>query len=354
VIAPLAARDREQIGPAVAAITDARRVLLVCHINPDGDTLGSMIALGLALEGAGKRVTMLSADGVPDLYAFLPAADRIVRTTDRNDFDLAVVLDAGDLSRVGAAQAVVDACPRVIDIDHHVTAGQFGDIRLLDATAAATGEIVYDLLVALSLPLTLPIAEALLCALLTDTGSFRFMNVTPRTMEVAGEMIRLGASPNTIAECVFENKPFAAQKLLGRALDSLRRSDDGRVVWAHVTQDDFTAFAATDADTEGVVNAIRAVRGTQVALFLREMPSGKLRVSLRSRDPVDVSRIAAVFGGGGHRLASGCTLEGPLAAAEARLVAEVERHLRGELPPLPPPCGGGAAAVSAGDGARTG
>jgi phosphoesterase RecJ-like protein len=166
-----------------------------------------------------------------------------------------------------------------------------------------------------------------LCALLTDTGSFRFMNVTPRTMQIAGEMLRLGASPNTIAEQVFENKPFAAQKLLGRALDSLRRSADGRVVWAHVTQSDFAAFGATDEATEGIVNAVRAVRGAEVALFLREMPSGKLRVSLRSREPYDVSRIAQVFGGGGHRLASGCTLEGPLAEAEERLVAEVQKWM---------------------------
>ena len=214
-----------------------------------------------------------------------------------------------------------------MDIDHHITAGQFGDIRLLDAGAAATGEIVYDLLLALGAPITLPIAECLLCALLTDTGSFRFMNVTPRTMEIAAEMLRVGASPNTIAEQVFENKAFAAQKLLGRALESLQRTPDGRIVWAHVTQADFQEFHATDEATEGVVNAVRAVRGADIALFLREMPSGRFRVSLRSREPFDVAKVAQVFGGGGHRLASGCTLDGPLAEAEARLVAEVQRWM---------------------------
>lgn len=320
--------EREQMGAAVAAIRDARRVLLACHINPDGDTLGSMIALTLALEHLGKSCTMLSADGVPALYEFLPETERIVRHAEPHGWDLAIVLDAGDISRVGTVVAeTVLAAPLLMDIDHHVTAGQFGQIRLLDAGAAATGEIVYDLLLALQAPITLPIAECLLCALLTDTGSFRFMNVTPRTMEIAAEMIRLGASPNTIAENVFENKPFAAQKLLGRALDSLQCSPDCRIVWAHVTQADFQEFGATDEATEGVVNAVRSVQGAEVALFFREMPSGRLRVSLRSRESFDVSQVAQQFGGGGHRLASGCTLDGPPAEAEARLVAAVQQRM---------------------------
>lgn len=320
--------EREIIDAAVAAIGEARDVLLACHINPDGDTLGSMIALGLGLEEhLGKTVTLLSADGVPAIYDFLPAVDRIAPATERRDFDLAIVLDAGDLTRVGRAREAAESAPLLIDIDHHVTANAFGDIRLLDATAAATGEIVYDLLAALGVPLTRPLAEALLCALLTDTGSFRFLNVTPRTLRIAAEMVAAGASPDRIAEQVFENKPFAAQKLLGRALDSMRRSPDGRIAWTHITQADFAETGGTDQDTEGIVSAVRAVRGTDVALFLREMPSGRLRVSLRSRDPFDVSQVAQRFGGGGHRLASGCTLDGPLAEAEARLVAEVERRL---------------------------
>lgn len=324
------ASGREALGQALAAIGDARDIVLACHINPDGDTIGSMIALALALEQHGKATTLLSADGVPAILQFLPGAERVQRSTERRDFDLAIVLDAGDLARVGGAVAeTVAAAPHLMDIDHHVTAGVFGDIRLLDDTAAATGEIVYDLIGALGAEMTLPIAECLLCALLTDTGSFRYPNVTPRTMEIAAHLIRIGAVPNTIAEQVFENKPFAAQKLLGRALDSLQRSADGRIVWTHVTQADFQAFDATDEDTEGIVNAVRSVRGADVALFLREMPSGRLRVSLRARDPFDVSRVAQAFGGGGHRLASGCTLDGPIAAAEARLVAEVERQLKG-------------------------
>lgn len=329
--------EREQMDDAVRAILDARRVVLACHVNPDGDTLGSMIALALGLEHLHKDVTLLSADGLPDLYGFLPEADRIQQTTDRRDFDLAVVLDAGDLTRIGpAVLPVIESAPLLMDIDHHVTGGQFGQVRLLDDKAAATGEIVYDLLIALGVPFTLPISECLLCALLTDTGSFRFMNVTPRTMAIAGALIERGASPNTIAECVFENKPFAAQKILGRALDTMKKSDDGRVVWTFVTQADFAALGATDAMTEGVVSQIRAVQGAEVAFFMREAASGKLRVSLRSRDPIDVSQVAARFGGGGHRLAAGCSLDGPVEEAETRLLGAVSEYLSANFPvPLP-------------------
>ncbi len=318
---------REQMPQALSAIANAQDILLACHINPDGDTIGSMIALGLGLEQLGKKVTLLSADGVPDNLRFLPEMNRIQTVTERRDFDLAIVVDAGDITRVGKNQETIQSISSVMDIDHHVTAGVFGDIRLLDDKAAATGEIVYDLLVELGIEMSFAVAQNLLCALLTDTGSFRYLNVTPRTMAIGGELIGYGGDPNEIAENVFENKPYAAQKLLGRALESLGCSDDGRIVWASLSQADFTEFNAGDEATEGIINAVRAVRGSEVALLLREMPSGKIRVSLRARPPHDVSLIAARFGGGGHRLASGCTLEGPLSAAIANIVVAVQEVL---------------------------
>lgn len=324
MLAPL---ERPFLPEAASAIRAAHRIVLACHVNPDGDALGSLLGLTFALEVLGKEVVPLSADGVPPLLEFLPGAGRVQTATDRRDFDLSIVVDSGDLSRVGMSRDTVLSSPHVLDIDHHVTAGAFGDLRLLDSDAAATAEILYDLIVFLGVPVTTDIAQCLLCGLLTDTGSFRFMNVTPRTMALAGELIARGASPNTIAEAVFENKPWAAQKLMGRALDSLQRSVDGRVVWAHIRQSDFVELGGTDADTEGVVSAIRAVRGAEVAALLREMPSGRLRVSLRAREPVDVATVAARFGGGGHRLAAGCTLEGPLEQAETLLVAELQNAL---------------------------
>lgn len=318
---PLAPLDREGMDDAVQVIWAATEIVLACHINPDGDALGSLIGLGVGLEALGKKVTFLSADGVPETLAFLPGADRVQATTERRNFDLGIGLDAGDLKRLGVNADVVTSAPVVMDIDHHVTGGQFGQVRLLDAATASTAELVYDLLLALGIELTPEIAQCLLCGVLTDTGSFRFSNTKPRTMAVGGALIALGASPTTIYESVYENASFGAQKLLGRAMDRMTRSADGKLVWSWVTQGDFAEFGATDKDTDGIATALRAVRGAEVALFLREMPSGKLRVSLRAKEPWDVASVAAQFGGGGHKLAAGCSLDGPPEAAVEALLA---------------------------------
>ena len=176
-------------------------------------------------------------------------------------------------------------------------------------------------MLALGVEITPDIAQCLLCGVLTDTGSFRFSNTKPRTMAVGGALIAAGASPTVIYESVYENASFGAQKLLGRAMDRMARSTDGKLVWSWVVQSDFTEFDATDKDTDGIATALRAVRGAEVAMFLRQMPSGKLRVSLRAQEPWDVAAVAASFGGGGHKLASGCSLDGPPEAAIAALLA---------------------------------
>ena len=318
---PNAPLDREGLDEAVQAVWSATRIVLACHVNPDGDAIGSMLGFGLGLEALGKEVTYLSADGVPETLAFLPGIEKIQPYTDCRDFGLGVGLDAGDLKRLGENAETVLSAPLVMDIDHHVTGGQFGQVRLLDATSASTAELVYDLLLALGVEITPDIAQCLLCGVLTDTGSFRFSNTKPRTMAVGGALIAAGASPTVIYESVYENASFGAQKLLGRAMDRMARSTDGKLVWSWVIQSDFTEFDATDKDTDGIATALRAVRGAEVAIFLRQMPSGKLRVSLRAQEPWDVAAVAASFGGGGHKLASGCSLDGPPEAAIAALLA---------------------------------
>ena len=324
---PNAPLDREGLDEAVQAIWGATRIVLACHVNPDGDAIGSMLGLGLGLELLGKDVTYLSADGVPESLAFLPGVARIQNHTERRDFELGVGLDAGDVRRLGGNGETILAARLVMDIDHHVTGGQFGQVRLLDAATASTAELVYDLLLALGVDITAQIAQCLLCGVLTDTGGFRFSNTRPRTMAVGGALIAAGASPPVIYESVYENASFGAQKLLGRALDRMARSADGKLVWSWVTQKDFTELGAGDQDTDGITTALRVVRGAEVALFLREMPTGQLRVSLRAKDPWDVAAIAAQFGGGGHRLASGCSLDGPPEAAVAALLNALNTSL---------------------------
>ena len=329
---------KRAIAATVEALRTAQRIVVASHVNPDGDTLGCVLALTHALRALGKEVLPLSADGVPDILAWLPGAEWVETGTERRDFDLAVVCDAGALERVGKhVRPVIEAAPQVIDIDHHVADGPFGDIRVLDSRAAATAELVWEVIKALSKAVgrdlaTREVAECLLTGIVTDTGSFRFLNVTPRTFRLAAQLQELGVSPAPIAERVFENRSLASQKLLGRALDSLQVSPDGRVAWAHVTAQDFQDLEATDAETEGIVNHVRAVTGVQVGILFREIPGQKVRLSLRARDGADVNKIANVFGGGGHKLAAGCSLAPPLATAEQTVVAETLRQ-------LPPPNG---------------
>ncbi|HEY3332288.1 MAG TPA: bifunctional oligoribonuclease/PAP phosphatase NrnA [Capsulimonadaceae bacterium] len=309
---------------AAGAIRDAKSIAIACHVNPDGDALGSLLGLGLAIEAGfpDKSVTYFAQDGVPFIYRFLPSSDRIQTTAPSIDVDLFIVVDSGDLSRVGKdILPLVSGAPRVLDIDHHVSDGAFGDVQLLDNRAAATAEIIYDLLLELDLTVTQDIATCLFTGVITDTGSFRFMNVTPRTLRVAAALIEAGASPALIAEQVFDNRPFEATKLLGLSLATIDRACDGKIAWATVSQDAFTAANATDEDTEGFINPIRAVRGTEVAILFREVEPGRVRISLRSSDKVDVAKLAGQFGGGGHRMASGCTFLGTLPDAVEALVS---------------------------------
>jgi phosphoesterase RecJ-like protein len=312
---------------AAEAICKAEKIVLACHINPDGDTLGSMLALTHALRRMGKRALSLSHDGVPEIYRWMPGAEWIAQETDAQDFDLAILCDTGTSERVGRAKPAVESTPVSICIDHHEAEGEFGTIRVVNPRAAATGELTYALLRELRVPFDKAIADCLMCAIITDTGSFRFMNVTPNTFRIAGVLMRCGACPAAISDLVFENRSLASLKLLGRALESLRVSPDGKITWGHVRAQDFEEVGATDEETEGIVNHIRAVRGAQVGILFREIPGRKVRVSLRARNGFDVNHVAQVFGGGGHKLAAGCTLDPPLEEAESRLLAEVQRQM---------------------------
>lgn len=318
---------RAKYKPAAEAIAKADKIVLACHVNPDGDTLGSALALAHALKRSGKRAIVLSHDGVPDIYQWMPGAEWVLPETDDRDFDLSIVCDTGTSERVGRAKETVESARMTMNIDHHVAEGEFGRIRVVNSKAAATGELVHGLLKAMGAEVDKKIAECLMCAIVTDTGSFRYMNVTPHTFKVAGELMAAGAWPATISELVFENRSLASIKLMGRALGSLRVSDDGRIAWAHIRARDYDEMGATDEDSEGVVGHVRAVKGASVGLLFREIPGKKIRISLRSREGYDVNAVARVFGGGGHKLAAGCSIDSPLEEAERMVLAEAVKHL---------------------------
>ncbi|CCW35163.1 exopolyphosphatase-like enzyme [Chthonomonas calidirosea] len=315
------------------ALCSTERVVLAAHVNPDGDTLGCTLALMHALKALGKEVVVLSSDGVPCIYTWMPGADAVQISTERRDFDVAVVCDAGRIDRIGSAQEAVLSAPLLVDVDHHLADGVFGNLLLVDADAAAACELGWELVLALEKVsgkrlANRAIAECLLTGIITDTGSFQFPSVTPRTFLIAAKLQRLGAAPSRINELVFENRSRESVELLGRALSTLQISPDGKVAWVHVTAKDYEELHAVDADTEGIVNHVRSIRGVLIGILFREIPGKKVRVSLRAREGADVHRIAQVFGGGGHRLAAGCSLSPPLEKAEELVVAEAIRQLK--------------------------
>ncbi|GIV17242.1 MAG: phosphoesterase RecJ-like protein [Armatimonadota bacterium] len=319
---------RRHLQQVAQVLREAKSVVLACHLNPDGDTLGCALALQAALEGMGKRVVTLSSDGVPEIYRFLPGSEKVLTSTEQRGFDVAVVCDTGMPERIGKAKDAVFSARIVVDIDHHITEGAFGDIRIQQPKAAATAEIVYRLLKVMDAPVTPAIATCLLTGIITDTGLYRYMNVSPATLRLSATLMEAGASPAQIAEEVFERRSLPSIKLLGRALEHIRQEEGGRLVWSYLSHEDFTELGATDEDTEGIITQLRAVRDSVVLALLREVKPGRVRVSVRSRDErIDMAKLAEKFGGGGHRMAAGFWVEGNIAEAKEKVIGALREWM---------------------------
>jgi len=316
--------------PAVR-IADALRgrghVLLLNHVSPDGDSLGSTLALARALWACGPQATVGSSDGVPAMYRFLPGSERIQTALPPDAaFDAVVFMECSSPDRAGALAARAAGVPLWVNIDHHVSNSGFGDLIYYDATAAAVGELVHPIVRALLPTLDVGTATCLLCALLTDTGSFRYESVTPQTLSIAAELVAAGASAAEVYAQVYENRPVSTLRLLGKALDRLVLAEDGRVAWTVVTQAMLRETGATMEESEGIVGALRALGGVDVAALFKEEPD-EVRVSLRARGRVRAHVIAAAFGGGGHAAAAGFTGRGPLDDVVRQTLEVVRREL---------------------------
>jgi phosphoesterase RecJ-like protein len=319
---------RRQLEQVARLLREAKSVVLASHLNPDGDTLGCALALQWVLEGMGKQVIALSSDGVPEIYRFLPGSEKILTTTERRGFDVAVVCDTGSPERIGKAKGAVFSARVVVDIDHHVTEGAFGDIRIQQPKAAATAEIVYRLLKVMDVPITPAVATCLLTGIITDTGLYRYLNVSPATFRLSAVLMEAGASPAQIAEEVFERRSFASARLLGRALEHIRQEEGGQLVWSYLSYADFTELGATDEETEGIITQLRAVRDSVVLALLREVKPGRVRVSVRSRDErLDMAKFAERFGGGGHRLAAGFWVDGGIEQAKTDVIGALRQWM---------------------------
>lgn len=323
-VTPMSKSDR------LAAFAESLRghdsYVLVGHVNPDPDCLGTMLAVGQGLRRLGKRVTWVSPDPVPEGLQFLPGADAI-KIPPAPAADVLLVIDC-EPARTGAVSEQLGDFKHVYNLDHHVTNEGKAPFAYVDAEAAATAEIAVELLVD-HWGLTLEPDDAfnLYTALVTDTGSFRFRNTTARTLAVAARLVEAGVRPGAVAEAVYESMTWPAFQLLRTALASLERSDDGRVAWITLTRGMLASCGATEDDATGLSQYPRMIAGVDVSFVLRELEDGHTRVSLRSKGAVDVSVIAGRFGGGGHPGASGCTIQMPPSDALPKLRAVVDEVL---------------------------
>lgn len=313
----------------------SRSVLIACHVAPDGDCLGSALALQLALSRLGVRSQVASADGVPEPFLSLPGAGGVLTTPPTERADVGVAMECSTPDRAGTFAAALTGAATVVNIDHHLSNAGYGQVVYWDTSAAAVGEQIAKVIQTLRVPIDGEIARCLLTAVVTDTGGFRFPNTTAQTLRLAADLVDAGASVPEIVERVYETRSAAGLRLLGMTLAGLRLSADGRVAWATVTPELLAAAGATSEETTGIVGMLRQIRGVQAALLFEVTPAG-VRVGIRSRDGIRSNVIAEAFGGGGHQGAAGFTGTQPLDQTIAATLAEVEKELRQAAAPSAP------------------
>lgn len=319
------------LGVVAEVLLNCQRPLLCGHVMPDGDSLGSVLALGMALQTKGKEVTMVSSESLPDLYEFLPGIKEVVvGSVPERDYDLLVVVDCSVPERLGSTiTPLVDSGLPVVVIDHHVNDQPFGNYNYVKSTAAATGEIIMDLLEQLGISLNLDLAINLYTAIVTDTGSFRYENTTPETHVKIAKLLECGVPVSLLSNLIFGEQPLKSIRLLAVALRNLEVSECGRIAWISIEREEIEAVGAEDQHIEGLISYPRKIKGVELAISFRELDENKVKVSFRSKYTVDVNLLAKKFGGGGHVRASGCTIKGnPLDVKEA-VLKEAKELFRG-------------------------
>jgi phosphoesterase RecJ-like protein len=298
---------------------------VISHYRPDGDAIGSSLALGMALRNLGKTVRIINEDPLPETLKFLPGSDLLEQAQPGQTIEVETVIavDCANRERLGAnALAALAGAKQWINIDHHVSNEGYGDLHHIDPGAPATGEIMFDLLTAAGLPVTPQIADNLYVAISTDTGSFQYSGTTAKTYEIGAALIRAGVKVYDLARETYESYPLRRVELLRGLLNSMQITHGGRVASWGLTRALADSVGMKPEDPEGLIDHLRSIQGVIVAAAFEELPGegNKIRLSLRSKDPsVDVGRVCASFGGGGHPMAAGARLAGPLSDAQSRV-----------------------------------
>lgn len=323
---------RQRLEEAKAFILNQDRFLVVSHVNPDGDAIGSTLAAGHMLEQLGKSFFMVNEGSVPAKFHMLPNSLKIgnfsaTASESIPRFDCVIAVDCADFERIGEVRQWFPEGIPLLNIDHHPTNDGYGSVNVIRSEAAATAEVLYDLAGVLEIVWERPVAECIYTGLLTDTGGFRYSNTTPKVLNIASEMLTYGVNGNRLADQLLERLTFSQVAILRKALATLSFSPDKRIAWMAVTSEDIRETGTEGGDMDGLVNYPRNIEGVEVGLLFKQSDPDTFKVSLRSAGLADVASIAQRFGGGGHVRAAGCTVKGTLQEAVDRIVSEVGRAL---------------------------
>ncbi|MDD2481160.1 MAG: bifunctional oligoribonuclease/PAP phosphatase NrnA [Lutispora sp.] len=300
------------INPAVIKlIRDSNNIAILSHIMPDGDNIGSSLALYNALNKIGKNAAFILEDDVPQIYKFLKGSEKVEKPQNNHKFELVIVLDCGDTGRLGKSERYLEG-RKVVNIDHHLSNTNFGLYNLVDPNAAATSEIIYQLIKSLDIPLDKDISECIYTGIVTDTGQFQYSNTTNFTHQIAGDLIKQGVEPSKLYRDIYQNNSKAKMKLIGRAINSLEFYHQDKIASMTLKKEVFESIGAQDEDADGIINFARDINEVEVALFFKEAEDEKVKIGFRSKDYVNVNEIAQKFGGGGHKRAAGATVTGEI------------------------------------------
>ncbi|WZL74890.1 bifunctional oligoribonuclease/PAP phosphatase NrnA [Clostridiaceae bacterium 35-E11] len=311
----------------IEVIRNKKNILILPHILPDGDTIGSSIALNLVLKSMGKCSCILLDEIVPYNLRFLPCGDICTSLADNFIPDLVISVDCSDVDRLGKRKEFFDQASCSLNIDHHITNVGFAKYNFIDAKAAATGELIYKIAMELDIPITTQMATCLYAALSTDTGSFRYDNTSPQTHRIVAKLMESNIDLNKITTEIYQNKPVKKIKLLTEALNTLQFYWDGRLAILYTTLDMLKKYDVQPEDTDGLIEFARDINGVEVGVFLKQMKEHEIKVGFRAKYDADVSEIAKKFGGGGHKKASGCTIYDTLENAKDQIINTIEKCL---------------------------
>lgn len=306
-------------------ILQSKKIYIASHVQPDGDNLGSMLALGLAFKKIKKEVYLVKTDPVPKDFAFLPGSEYIKELDNYNSIDLFIALDSGDVERLGHNKKLIKKADFVINIDHHISNTNYGDINIVDTKSSSTAELVFKLIKTLDIDIDKEIGTCIYTGISTDTGNFMYESTSPKTHLIAAELLDLGIDKKSINLNIYQNKSLEKTKLFIKTLENLEIYLNDKIAIVQVTRDMLSDTGAKMEDTNGIISFVRDIENIEVAIMLKEFGENEFKVSMRSKEYIDVSEVCSKFGGGGHVRAAGCTIKEPSKLAKELLINQLKK-----------------------------